>query len=107
MRRGRDPSRVVSDPAEFQRVQVPDDVAETLVYFASMAADMEALRAGPPSGIRGPHGERQPETPQEFVRRVVTAGVLHLVETGLLTVPDDFATRSSGLLPLSREDSRA
>jgi hypothetical protein len=104
MRRGRDPSRVVHDPAEFQRGQVPDDVAQALIYFASMAADMEALRGGPPISIRGPRGEQQPETPQEFVRRVVSAGVLHLVETGLLTVPDDFGVRSSGLLPLSRED---
>lgn len=35
---------------------------------------------------------------------VLLTALLHLVETGLLVVPDDFTARSSGFLPLFRED---
>jgi hypothetical protein len=106
VKRGRDPAHLEFDPDQpFQRVQVPDDVAETLAYFASMAAHHEALRPWPPvSSVRNPDGSTQRETPAEYISRVTAAGVLHLVETGLLVVPDDFAARSSGFLPLSRED---
>jgi hypothetical protein len=105
MKRGRDPARVVHDPTRpFPRVAVPDDVAETLAYFAAMAADMEALEPVPDSRIRNPDGGTQRETAHEFVSRVVTAGVLHLVEIGLLVVPEDFTARQDDYLPLSRKD---
>jgi hypothetical protein len=96
---------VVHDPAQpFPRVPVPDDVAERLVYFATFAAGDEALKPGPLSRVRNPDGSVQRETPHEFVRRVVTAGVLHLVEIGLLTVPEDFGNRLEDYLPLQRDD---
>jgi hypothetical protein len=87
----------------FPRVTVPDDVAQSLVYFAAFAASHESLRPGPPSRITGPDGRPQPETTQEFVTRVVTAAVLHLVEIGLLAVPDDIGQRLEDYLPMSRD----
>lgn len=92
------------DPlGEFPRVAVPDDVAASLVYFAAFAASHESLKTGPPSKIHNPDGSQQRETQQEFVTRVVTAGVLHLIEVGLLTVPDDIAERLDDYLPMSRD----
>jgi hypothetical protein len=88
----------------FPRVAVPDEVAERLVYFATFAADDEALKPRPASSVPGPRGEVQSETAHEFVRRVVAAGVLHLVEIGLLAVPDDFTARLDDYLPLQRDD---
>jgi hypothetical protein len=93
------------DPTQpFPRVRVPDETAERLTYFASMAADDEALKPRPRSRVRNPDGSSQYETPAEFTRRVVTAGVLHLVEIGLLEVPADFEARLDDYLPLSRDD---
>jgi hypothetical protein len=88
----------------FPRTAVPAEVAETLVYFASMAADNEAMKYRPASRVRGPDGEVQSETPAEFIKRIVTTGVLHLVEIGLLVVPEDFESRQDDYFPLSRED---
>lgn len=96
----------VHDPAQpFPRTGIPAEVAETLIYFASMAADFEAMRPGPASRIRNPDGSAQRETEVERTKRIVTAGVLHLVEIGLLVVPDDFTARQDDYFPLSREDS--
>ena len=61
----------------------------------------------PASRVRGPGGEVQSETRAEFVKRVVTAGVLHLVEIGLVAVPDDLDARLEDYLPMSREDGRS
>jgi hypothetical protein len=92
------------DPGQpFPRVTVPDDVAKSLAYFACFAASHESLKPAPVSRVHGPDGGTQPETQQEFVTRVVTAGVLHLIEIGLLTVPDDLAARLDDYLPMSRE----
>jgi hypothetical protein len=101
-------SQPLHSPLEpFPRIQVPDEVAERLTYFAAFAADAEAMKYRPASRVRGPDGEIQSETQHEFVRRIVTAGVLHLVEIGLLAVPEDFDARLDDYLPMSREDGRA
>jgi hypothetical protein len=83
---------------------VPEDVARILIWFATSAAGHEALRPRPDSLVTGPRGEVQPETPHEFVSRVVTAGVLHLTEIGLLVVPRNFEARCNDILPKDRDD---
>ena len=98
------PGRTGHSPLEpFPRIAVPAETDERLTYFAVMAADAEALKNAPVSRVRGPDGEVQRETPHEYTRRVVRAGVLHLVEIGLLVVPGDFEARLEDYLPLSRE----
>ena len=101
------PGRTGHSPLEpFPRTAVPPEVAGTLVYFAAFAADAEAMKNAPVSRVRGPRGEEQSETRAEFTKRIVAAGVLHLVEIGLLVIPDDLDARLDDYLPLSREDGR-
>lgn len=93
-----------ADPFEFHRVHPDPEIMKSILWAAIMAADLEALKPGPPSHIRNPDGSQQGETAAEFTKRIVTTGVMHVVEIGLLTVPDDIATRLDDFLPVGRED---
>jgi hypothetical protein len=86
-------------------VTTDPETAAAFLRVAMFAADSEALDAAPPSSIHGPDGRPQRETPAEFTRRIVGAGVMHLVEQGLLVVPGDIAERLEGRIPLRRQKS--
>ena len=90
----------------FPRTEVPAEQARALVSIAVFAADHEALKPVPPSSIRGPDGQLQRETAHELTSRIVTAAVLHLVEIGLLVVPEDLDVRLDRYLPMTRDDGR-
>ena len=90
----------------FPRTEVPAEVAEALVSIATFAADHEAMKPRPRSAVRNPDGGVQGETQSELTRRLVGAAVLHLVEIGLLVVPEDFAARLDDWLPVSRDAGR-
>jgi hypothetical protein len=93
-----------ADPFAFSRVHPDPEVMEDILRAARFAADHEAGKPGPVSRIRNPDGSPQGETMVEFTTRIVTAAVMHVVEIGLLTVPEDIATRLDDWLPVSRED---
>jgi hypothetical protein len=94
-----------ADPFAFPRVHPDPEVMKDIIRAAGFAADHEAMKPGPVSRIRNPDGSPQGETAAEFTARIVTAAVMHVVEIGLLTVPEDIATRLDDWLPVSREDS--
>ena len=87
--------------------QVDDEIARKLVLIAARAADEEAIREGPPSNsFRNPDGHLTPEIPAERTRRLVECGVMHLIEQGLLAVPDDIGQRFAAVMPAAREGAR-
>jgi hypothetical protein len=78
------------------------DLAREIVRAGVLAADMEALKPGPASTVRNPDGSSQRETPAEYVRRIVGTAVMHLIEQGLLVIPDDAADRLEAGIPIAR-----
>ena len=64
---------------------------DRILRHASLAADMWALT----------HGD-QSKTAAEYTRGLVTTAVNHLVEQGLLIVPDDIDRRLDEPLPMWR-----
>lgn len=79
------------------------ETAAALLQTAMFAADSEALDPAPPSRVPGPDGRPQRETPAEFTRRIVGAGVMHLIEQGLLIVPEDIGDRLEKPVPMRRQ----
>lgn len=65
-------------------------LAAEVIRFGVFAADMEILNCKPTpvSAIRNPDGSTQPETGAERTRRVVSAAITHLLDVGLITIPD-------------------
>jgi hypothetical protein len=78
------------------------DVTDDILRFAVFAADDEAMKPPPLSRIPNPDGSRQQETPAEHTARLVRAGVLHLIEQGLLVIPEDIGERLDRWIPVSR-----
>lgn len=79
---------------------VTDAVLDAVVQVAVLAADMEVMRAPPPSSVPAPDGSPQAETRAERERRVIGAAVRHCVATGLLMVAPDAAARMEAGVPL-------
>ena len=67
------------------------ELDERLVKVASMAADMWALDHHPWQG-----------TQAAYTRGLVTTAVMHLIEQGLLIVPDDLPERLDEPMPMRR-----
>jgi hypothetical protein len=84
-------------------VTTDPETAAALMRVAMSAADNEALDPAPASRVPGPGGKPQRETPAEFTRRIVGAGVMHLIEQGLLVVPDDIGARLEEPIPMRRQ----
>jgi hypothetical protein len=82
-----------------QATQDPE-LTEDILRSAVRAADMEAFKAAPVSSVRNPDGSAQRETQAEFTRRIVRAGVTHLIEQGLLTISADAAGRMEAGIPI-------
>ena len=76
------------------------DLTEDILRTAVRAADMEAFKAAPVSSVRNPDGSAQRETQAEFTRRIVRAGVTHLIDNGLLTISDGAADRLDAGIPI-------
>jgi hypothetical protein len=72
-------------------IEVNPDVAAALIKYGADAAEAET-RGSPPG--------------TDHTRRIVTAAVLHLVEQGLLTVPDDLPARLARPIPADRRTAR-
>jgi hypothetical protein len=81
------------------------DVTDNILRFAVFAADSEAMKAPPLSSVRNPDGSAQYETPAERTGRLVRAAVLHLIEQGLLVIPDDIDERLDRWIPVSRRSA--
>ena len=77
------------------------DVARTVIRYGVFAADMEALKPRPVSSVRNPDGGPQGETAAEFTRRIITTAITHLLDNGLLAIPDDAEARMDEGIPLS------
>lgn len=77
------------------------DLTEDILRTAVVAADMEAFKAAPVSPVRNPDGSPQRETQAEFTRRIVRAGVTHLIDNGLLVIGDDAAGRLDAGIPIA------
>jgi len=84
-----------AEPVTYDR-----EMAETVLRYAVMAADMEALEPRPVSKIRNPDGSVQGETGAEFTRRLVRAAVLHLLENGLVVLAPDAEERMEQGIPM-------
>ena len=82
--------------------EVDPQAAAALLRFARFAADDEAMKPGPRSRIRNPDGSAQGETGHERTGRIVEAAVMHLIEQGLLIVPDDLESRLERPIPIAR-----
>jgi len=78
------------------------DPAAGLVRIAVFAADFEAMKPRPASKVPDPNGLVQGETAAEFTRRIIEAGVMHLIEQGLLVIPGDITARLNGPILLQR-----
>lgn len=81
---------------------MPDTQAlDAIIHFGAMAADHELLnKPVPVSSVRNPDGTAQHETAAERTRRIIATAVTHLVDAGLLTVPDDIGERLEQPIPL-------
>jgi hypothetical protein len=77
-------------------IEVNPDEAAALIRIAADAADSEALLTARPAG----------ETPAAHTRRLVGAAVLHLIEQGLLVIPDDLARRLARPIPADRVSAK-
>jgi hypothetical protein len=75
--------------------EVNPDEAAALIKIAADAAEAVRLTAPPPG-----------ETPAARARRLVTHAVLHLIEQGLLVIPDDLARRLARPIPPDRDAAR-
>jgi hypothetical protein len=84
-----------NEPAEFDRA-----MADRILHYGVMAADMELLCPGPASTVPGPDGSVQPEMPADRTRRIARAAVLHLLEQGLLVIADDARERMERGIPV-------
>ena len=74
---------------------------DEIVHFGVLAADWELLGKPPPvSSVRNPNGSLQHETAAERTRRIVRTAVRHLVQIGLLAIPDDAQARMEAGVPL-------
>jgi len=78
------------------------ELAGEIVHYGVLAADMEALKPRPVSNVRNPDGSAQHETNAEYTRRIIGCAVLHLIETGLLVIPDDARDKMERGIPLDR-----
>ena len=76
------------------------DLTEDILRSAVRAADVEAFKTAQGSSVRNPDGSPQRETPAEYTRRIVRAGVTHLIDQGLLTISDDAAERLDAGIPI-------
>lgn len=76
------------------------ELARQVIRFGMFTADMEALKPRPVSSVRGPDGRAQGETAHEFVKRVVSTTITHLLDTGLLAIPGDARERMEQGVPL-------
>jgi hypothetical protein len=76
------------------------DLARQVIQFGVFAADMEALKPRPVSSVPNPDGSAQYETPAEYTRRIITAAIVHLIEVGLLVIPDDAREKMDQGIPL-------
>jgi len=76
------------------------DLAGAIIRYAALAADMEALKPTPASSVRNPDGSAQYETGAERTRRIVGRAVTHLLEVGLLVIPDDAREKMEQGIPL-------
>lgn len=78
-----------------------DTPLDAIIHFGSIAADHELLnKPMPRSSVPNPDGSPQFETPAERTRRIIATAVTHLVDVGLLTVPDDIGERLEQPIPL-------
>jgi hypothetical protein len=80
------------------------DVTDSILRFAVFAAESEAMKPPPLSAVPDLDGSPQYETPAERTQRLVHAAVLHLIEQGLLVIPDDIDERLDRWIPLSRQN---
>lgn len=74
---------------------------DEIIHTAVLAADMEAMSAGPPSRIRNPDGSAQGETQAERTRRLVNTAIRHAVDNGLLQVAPDAEQRFYQGIPIA------
>ncbi|SRR6266851_1966985 len=80
------------------------EMAADLVEIGVRAADMEVLgNPYPVSSVRHPDGGPQAETQAERTRRIVSTAVMHLIELGLLVIPDDIGGKLEKGIPVSRK----
>ena len=77
-----------------------DDLAREIIHFGVLAADVEALKPRPASSVPNPDGSAQYETNAEYTRRIISAAILHLIQVGLLVIPEDAAEKMEQGIPL-------
>lgn len=77
--------------------QTDPRIAKQLIDLAVMVVEEEEGNYGPPS--------RPQESPAQSTRRIVETAVMHLIEQGLLVVPEDIEQRFDGSVRISREGS--
>lgn len=78
------------------------ELAGEIVHYGVLAADMEALKPRPVSSMRNSDGSAQYETGAEYTRRIIGCAILHLIEVGLLVIPDDAREKMERGIPLDR-----
>jgi hypothetical protein len=82
-------------------VTYDQELAREVIRFGMFAADTEALKPRPVSRVPGPDGGPQGETAAEFTRRIVGKTITHLLDNGLLAIPEDARDRLDEGIPLS------
>jgi len=84
------------------------DAAPALLRIAAGAADLEILcKPRPLSRIRNPDGSSQGETEAERTRRIIEVAVMHLIELGLLVIPDGISGMLELAVPMHRKERSA
>jgi hypothetical protein len=86
-----------SGMAEFDR-----EAAGFVVRVASMAAGLEAMKPRPVSRVRTPSGAAQGETLAEHDSRIVKTAVMHLLEQGLVVLPENIGELLDDFIPAER-----
>jgi hypothetical protein len=76
------------------------ELAGQIIHYGVLAADMEALKLTPASSVRNPDGSAQYETGAERTRRIIGCAVTHLLNVGLLVIPDDAREKMEQGIPL-------
>jgi hypothetical protein len=86
-----------SGMAEFDR-----EAAGFVVRVASMAAGLEATKVPPASHVPTPDGGIQSETMAEHDSRIVKTAVMHLLEQGLVVLPENIGEMLDDFIPAER-----